>query len=192
MSKKILVIDGNPNPTSFGASLAESYVAGAQKRGAEIKRLDVRSLRFDPNLPQGYDSLPELEPDLQAAIDSMLWCEHMVWIHPIWWQGMPALMKGFIDRTFLPGITFKYVKGPIPQKLLAGKTGHIIATADTPGWYQWLVNGNASLKQLKRGTLQFCGVTPVRSTYIAPLRKSSLEFRERWLERVAEFGEQFV
>ena len=192
MSKKILVIDGNPNPTSFGASIASSYVAGAQERGAKIKRIDIRSLQFDPNLPQGYDSLPQLEPDLQEAIDSMLWCEHMVWVHPIWWQGLPALMKGFIDRTFLPDVTFKYVKGPIPKKLLAGRTGHIIATADTPGWYQWLLNGNAPLKQLRRGTLQFCGVTPVRSTYIAPIRKSSLEFREKWLQRVAGFGEQIV
>ncbi|MFN3194214.1 MAG: NAD(P)H-dependent oxidoreductase [Aureliella sp.] len=192
MSKKILVIDGNPNPESFGASLAGSYVVGAQKSGAEVRRIDIRSLQFDPNLPHGYDSLPTLEPDLQEAIDSMLWCEHMVWIHPIWWQGLPAMMKGFIDRTFLPGVTFKYVKGPIPQKLFAGRTGHIIATADTPGWYQWMFNGNAPLKQLKRGTLQFCGVTPVRSTYIAPIRKSSLEFREKWLQRVAGFGEQFV
>lgn len=192
MSKKILVIDGNPNPTSFGASLAGRYVVGAQKSGAEVRRIDIRSLQFDPSLPHGYDSLPELEPDLQGAIDNMLWCEHMVWIHPIWWQGLPAMMKGFIDRTFLPGVTFKYVKGPIPKKLLASRTGHIIATADTPGWYQWLFNGNAPLKQLKRGTLQFCGVTPVRSTYIAPIRKSSLEFREKWLQRVAGFGEQFV
>ena len=192
MSKKILVIDGNPNPISFGARLAGSYVAGAQERGAKIKRIDIRSLQFDPNLPQGYDSLPQLEPDLQEAIDSMLWCEHMVWVHPIWWQGLPALMKGFIDRTFLPDVTFKYVKGPIPKKLLAGRTGHIIATADTPGWYQWLLNGNSPLRQLKRGTLQFCGVTPVRSTYIAPIRKSSLEFREKWLQRVAGFGEQIV
>ena len=192
MSKRILVIDGNPNPTSFGASLASSYVASAQESGAKIKRIDIRSLQFDPNLPQGYDSLPQLEPDLQEAIDSMLWCEHMVWVHPIWWQGLPALMKGFIDRTFLPDVTFKYVKGPIPQKLLAGRTGHIIATADTPGWYQWLLNGNTPLKQLKRGTLQFCGVTPVRSTYIAPIRKSHIEFREKWLHRVAGFGEQFV
>ena len=192
MSKKILVVDGNPNPESFGASLAGSYVDSAQKSGAEVKRIDIRSLQFDPNLLQGYDSLPTLEPDLQEAIDSMLWCEHMVWVHPIWWQGLPAMMKGFIDRTFLPGVTFKYVKGPIPKKLLAGRTGHIIATADTPGWYQWMFNGNAPLKQLKRGTLQFCGVKPVRSTYIAPIRKSSLEFRENWLQRVAGFGEQFV
>ncbi|MEM6691501.1 MAG: NAD(P)H-dependent oxidoreductase [Planctomycetota bacterium] len=192
MSKKVLIIDGNPNPESFGASVADSYVVGARKRASEIKRIDIRSLDFDPNLPQGYATLPDLEPDLQKAIDKIVWSEHMVWIHPIWWQGLPAMMKGFIDRTFLPDITFKYVKGPIPMKLLTGRTGRIIATADTPGWYQWLLSGNTAMKQLKYGTLKFCGVTPVHSTYIAPIRKSSLEFRETWLQRIERLGEQLV
>lgn len=192
MSKKILVINGHPNPDSFGASLAESYVSGSHKSNAAVERIDIHSLEFNPDLARGYDSLPELEPDLKYSIDKMLWCDHMVWVHPIWWQGLPAMMKGFIDRTFLPGITFQYVKGPIPKKLLAGRTARIIATADTPGWYQWLVNGDAPLKQLKRGTLQFCGVSPVRTTYIAPIRKSSIEFREKWLRKVAALGQKLI
>ena len=67
MSKKVLVIDGNPNPTSFGAGLAGGYVAGAQKSGAEIKRIDIRSLKFDPNLPQGYGVLSNRSDGFEAV-----------------------------------------------------------------------------------------------------------------------------
>ena len=116
----------------------------------------------------------------------------MVWVHPIWWFGWPAVMKGFIDRVFLPGVTFKYEKGPIPKKLLKGKTGRIIATADTPSFYYRFFLGSPATKQLKQGTLQFCGVSPVRTTYIAPLRKSSEEFRKSWLRKVELLGEKLI
>ena len=56
----------------------------------------------------GYKQRLELEPDLLAAIDAIKACDHMVWVHPVWWGGLPALLKGFIDRMFLPSIMFDY------------------------------------------------------------------------------------
>ena len=192
MTKKVLVINGNPKSESYGASLTTAYVAGAQRSGAEVKRINLGELQFDLNLRQGYETLPPLERDLQEAIGKIHWCDHMVWVHPIWWFGLPAVMKGFIDRTFLPGVTFKYVKGPIPQKLLKGKSARIIATADTPGWYYRWFMGSPATKQLKQGTLQFCGVSPVRTTYIAPLRKSPDAFRAGWLRKAERLGEKLL
>ena len=192
MKKKVLVINGNPSSQSYGAALVAAYVSGVQRSDAEVKTIEIGNLEFDVNLPQGYESLPELETDLQKAIEKLHWCDHMVWVHPIWWFGWPAVMKGFIDRVFLPGITFKYEKGPIPKKLLKGKTGRIIATADTPSFYYRFFLGSPATKQLKQGTLQFCGVSPVRTTYIAPLRKSSDEFRKSWLRKVELLGEKLI
>ena len=192
MSKNILVINGNPNPDSYGAALAAAYATGALSSGAEVKTIDIGKLDFDVNLPTGYESLPELEPDLKDSIDKVLWCDHMVWVHPIWWFSLPAVMKGFIDRTFLPGVTFKYEKGPIPKKLLKGKSARIIATADTPGFYYRLFMGSPATKQLKQGTLEFCGVSPVRTTYIAPIRKSSDAFRHKWQKKVESLGEKLI
>ncbi len=192
MKKKVLVINGNPSPDSYGAALAAAYVTGARRSNADVKTINIGKLDFDVNLPQGYENLPDLEPDLKNATDKILWCDHMVWVHPIWWFSLPAAMKGFIDRVFLPGVTFKYVKGPIPQKLLKGKTGRIIATADTPRFYYRLFLGSPATTQLKQGTLQFCGVSPVRTTYIAPIRKSSDAFREKWLKKTELLGEKLI
>ena len=192
MGQKVLVLNGNPNLESYGSSLCDAYVEGARNAGGEVHLLSLGQLSFDVNLPSGYRDLPDLEPDIVHAIDRIRWADHMVWVHPLWWYGYPAIMKGFIDRTFLPGVTFKFSGGALPEKLLHGKTGRIITTADTPGFfYRWLMRSPAE-NQLKRGTLEFCGVSPVRTTYIAPLRKSTLAFRESWLRKVRNLGEKLA
>ena len=75
-----------------------------------MQAIHVGQLDFDVSLGQGYDALPGLEPDLRDATEKILWSDHMVWVHPIWWFSLPAVTTGFIDRTFLPGVTFKYEK----------------------------------------------------------------------------------
>ncbi|NQZ76685.1 MAG: NAD(P)H-dependent oxidoreductase, partial [Ekhidna sp.] len=115
--------------------------------------------------------------------------DHMVWILPMWWYGMPALMKGFIDRIFLPGFFFKYQKGnPFPKKLLKGKTARLIITADTVRWYDRWFMRSPLINQFKKGTLEFCGIKPVKVTYIAPIKDSSDAFRTKWLSKVKKLG----
>jgi NAD(P)H dehydrogenase (quinone) len=76
-------------------------------------------LEFNPNLAFGYRKRTELEPDLLEAIEKIKKSDHIVWIFPMWWYGYPALMKGFIDRTFLPGITFEPIEGKaMPKKII--------------------------------------------------------------------------
>ncbi|MEM6771760.1 MAG: NAD(P)H-dependent oxidoreductase, partial [Bacteroidota bacterium] len=82
----------------------------------------------------------ELEPDLLAAWDNILWADHLVWVYPVWWGSVPAVMKGFIDRLFLPGFAFRKHEGSMVKwdKLLAGKTARLISTLDQPSWfYRW-------------------------------------------------------
>ncbi|MEM9529128.1 MAG: NAD(P)H-dependent oxidoreductase, partial [Bacteroidota bacterium] len=105
------------------------------------------------------------------------------------WYGLPALLKGFIDRTFLPGVFFKYQTGKaFPEQLLRGKTARLIITADTVRWYDYLFMKSPLLNQFKKGTLAFCGVKPVKVTYIAPIRHSTDAFRESWLQKVRQLG----
>ena len=100
--KKIAIINGHPNKDSFNFGVAEAYRAGAVETGAEVKEIVIRELKFNPNLQFGYQKRMELEPDLMKAWEIIQWADHLVWIHPVWWGGFPALMKGFIDRLFLP------------------------------------------------------------------------------------------
>lgn len=84
--------------------------------------LNIGYLNFNPNLQFGYREITELEPDLLAAIEMLKKADHIVWVFPMWWHGTPAIMKAFIDRTFLPGITFQPTEGKAsPEKLPIGK-----------------------------------------------------------------------
>jgi len=189
--KKILIINGHPNSDSFNFGLCEAYKKGALSSGAEVKEVVIRDLTFNPNLQFGYQKRMDLEPDLQDAWEKIKWADHQVWFHPVWWGGLPAIMKGFIDRLFLPGLTFRYRENSVWwDKFLIGKTGHIISTLDQPPWYYWLVYGRPSRNQLKKITLEFCGVKPVKVTNISPIKNSDFSKRQRWLDKIEKLGKE--
>jgi putative NADPH-quinone reductase len=189
MSKKIVIINAHPNHQAFNFGLAAAYKKGARLTGAEVKEIVIADLKFNPNLQFGYQKKMELELDLVEAWEKIVWADHMVWIYPVWWGGMPALAKGFIDRVFLPGFAFKYRKDSVCwDKLLKGKTAHIITTLDQPGWYYRLVYGRPSVNQLKKSTLEFCGVKPVKVTYVGIVKTSTDEKRQQWIEKTEELA----
>ncbi|MEL6656844.1 MAG: NAD(P)H-dependent oxidoreductase [Bacteroidota bacterium] len=189
-TQKVLLINGHPDKESFNYGLAKAYTAGLIQTEATLEQINIADLNFNPNLAYGYRKVSELEPDLIMAIEKIKAADHLVWIFPMWWYGLPALMKGFIDRTFLPGVFFKYQKGKLfPKQLLKGKTARLIITADTVRWYDYLFMGSPLINQFKKGTLEFCGVKPVKVTYIAPIKDSTLDFRQAWLSKVQRLGQ---
>jgi len=189
--KQVLIINGHPDKQSYNYALSEAYKNGASKTSAIIDTINISDLDFNPNLSFGYRQRTELEPDLKEAIDKIKKADHIVWVFPLWWAGLPALMKGFIDRTFLPGITFEFIEGKAaPIGLLKGKTSRIIITTDTPKWYDYIVMKRPILKQFKKGTLEYCGIGPVKVTYISPIISSTLDARKKWLKKVIKLGEK--
>jgi putative NADPH-quinone reductase len=187
---RILVIDGHPDPESLIAALARAYTLGARRSGAEVRELVVRDLTFQVSLQHGYRKRTELEPCLLDAQESLRWAEHIVVLHPVWWGSYPALLKGFLDRVFLPGFFFKKQPGSIWwTKLLTGRSGRIIYTLDTPRLFWWL-SGRPSYMALKHITLGYCGVSPIRGTALGIVRLSTPEERLRWLSLVERLGER--
>ncbi|WP_269236598.1 NAD(P)H-dependent oxidoreductase [Flavobacterium flavigenum] len=187
--KKILIINGHPNPESFNFTIANEYHKGVLDSGSQVETIIIAELQFNPSLQFGYQKRTELEPDLAEAWKKIENADHLVWIHPVWWGGLPAITKGFIDRLFLPGMAFQYRENSVWwDKLLKGKTAHIITTLDQPGWYYRLVYGRPSVNQLKKCTLQFCGITPVKVSYIGIVKTADEGQRKKWLQKVYNFG----
>ena len=189
--KKILIINGHPNPSSFNFAIAEAYRKGALDSKAVVETITIADLNFNPNLKFGYQKRTELEPDLIQAWEKIQKSDHLVWIHPVWWGGLPAITKGFIDRLFLPGLAFKYRENSVWwDKLLTGKTAHIITTLDQPSWYYRIFYGRPSINQLKKSTLEFCGIKPVKVTYVGIIKNAKEEQRKKWIEKVYSLGEK--
>lgn len=189
--KKILIINGHPDKESFNYALSEAYKRGVKRSSAEIKEISIRELSFNPNLEFGYRKRTELEPDLLIAQEKLKWADHIVWFYPVWWGSVPAIMKGFLDRVFLPGFAFKKRENSVWwDKYFTGKTSRLICTMDQPAWYYRLINKSPSHSAMKRLTMNFIGITSVKTTSIGPLRLSKEEWRKKWLEKVENLGEQ--
>lgn len=183
--KNILIINGHPNKNSFCSALSEKYKNGVLSIGNAVEVLNLYDLTFDLNLKEGYENTVALEPDLILAQQKIKNANHIVIIHPVWWGSVPAVLKGFVDRIFLPGFGFKYRENSVMwDRLLEGRTARIIYTLDYPVWYYRFVLSEPAVKQLKKMTLEFCGIKPVSTTAIGPIRKSSDKQRKEWLDEV--------
>lgn len=106
-----LVIDGHPDARSLTAALARRYADGH----GDARLLALRDLDFDPNLRFGYRERMTLEPDLVDARRALHEADALVVTTPLWWGSVPALLKGFFDRTLLPQQEYRYTKRGLPR-----------------------------------------------------------------------------
>jgi putative NADPH-quinone reductase len=187
--KKVLIINAHPNKESYNEALAQEYYKGCLSSKNEVAMISLRELQFDYNLSGGFHTKTELENDLKAAQEKITWAQHIVIIHPVWWGTFPAVLKAFFDRVLLPGFAFKYRQNsPLWDKLLANKTAHIIYTSDTPSFiYKWFY-GKPSVKIIKNRVLGFCGIKTTKVVGIGPIRNSTPEFRQKWLNKIYKLG----
>jgi len=188
----ILVLLAHPAPASFVAALAKHYVQGAQRAGATVELIDVTTLQFDPVLRGGYRTPMPDEPDLARVRQAVNDAAHVVWIFPTWWVGLPAVLKGLIDRLLLPGQAFVFEGGPLPRGLLTGRSTRYITTMDSPRFWYWLTHRRAMAASFARGTLRFVGFGPVRSTLLYSVRKMSAARRATWLAKLEQLGQTYA
>lgn len=193
MQKKILLLLGHPSENSYCNALLKAYQKGAEEAGAECRTIVISRLNFNPALSEGYksDGAMQLEPDLIASQQLFTWADHVVLVYPNWWGFMPAVTKGFIDRSFLPGFAFKHQPGKIfPQKLLAGRSMRILVTMDTPKWWFYLIYRASQYQILKHILFGYVGFKPIRFTTFGYMRKSTEQLRANWLKKTEQLGRQ--
>ncbi|MFI0396248.1 NAD(P)H-dependent oxidoreductase [Paracoccus jiaweipingae] len=187
---QVLLIDGHPDDDRLSAHLLDAYAA-ALPAGTGVTRLALRDLRFDPVLHRGYRAAQPLEPDLSAATQQLLAADHIVLAHPLWWGAEPALVKGFYDRVFLPGTTFRYHDSdPFWDGLLKGRSADLLVTLDTPEFWLRLRFGNPFGRRMRHQVWGFCGVAPLRTRYFGPVRRGGAAKRmagwQRQVQRLAQ------
>lgn len=187
---KVLVILGHPSNTSLSAGLAQAYTEGARERGHEVRTLRLADLGFDPVLHGSDTHQQPLESDLRDAQAALQWAQHTVWVFPVWWGGIPAQLKGFLDRTLTPGFAYKFHKGSsFPERLLQGRTADLLVPMDTPPWYYRWVYRMPAIHQMRKTTLEFCGIRPARTRMWGPVIHSTQAQRLQWLAEARHLGQ---
>ena len=191
MSRRILIADLHPARLSLSAALAQAYRDGAEAAGHDVRTARLSEMSFDPDFGQAsFRNAPALEPDLETFRENLVWAEHVVFVTPMWWGGLPAKAKGLFDRVLLPGFAFdpRQRRMGVPTPLLTGRTAHFMLTSDTPAWAFWLLYGRALQQQVHRQILSFVGLKPVRHTHFSPVEHSTSQIRDRWLGDTRRLG----
>lgn len=187
---RALIILGHPQANSLSHQLAARYAEGLAGGGVQVELLSLAELSFDLVLRQGFDG-QAVEPDLLSARAAIERADHVAWFFPTWWAGPPALVKGFIDRVFLPGWAFQYAPGQsLPRGLLSGRHARVVTSMDSPSLWYRLWHRRAVHASLVNATLKFCGFGPVASTTLFRVRDRSPEVREGWLGELWRLGQR--
>lgn len=182
---RIYVLFAHPSADSFNGQLCEAFCSAAAARGHEIRRHNLFELNFDPVLRQGLRRVQPLEDDLIAAQANLSWCEKFVLFYPVWWGNVPALLKGYFDRALYSEFTYRHdVDDPFWNKLLKGRSGHIITTSDAPASWLDTQYRDADLNAVKHATLEICGMSPIEVTRIGSVKDLGPAQRAEWLARM--------
>ena len=189
MTKRILIINGHPDPSPahLCAALADAYARGAKAAGHQVERLDVGSLEFTLIRSMADFIGPDIAPDIVKAQDAISRAEHLVIIHPLWLGSAPALMKAFFEQVFRYGFALASPEAPFPS-LLSGRSARLIVTMGMPATAFRLLFGAHGVKSFERGVLWVTGVKPVRHTFIGGLGAARRGRIEAWLREIEQLG----
>jgi NAD(P)H dehydrogenase (quinone) len=189
--KRIFVFVGHPNNDSFSVALGDAYVRGAKAAGHDVRLMRITDMKFDPILHKGYKVIQAYEPDLLAFQENVKWCEHFVSIYPIWWSDMPALMKGLVDRVWMPGFAFNIRKGLIPgwYRRLKGRSARVIVHSDEHPIIIGILFGG-HINNWVRGVLRFSGFAPIRKTWFSGMGRLSPDRAKRLIAKVECLGKR--
>lgn len=189
---RVLIVLGHPRVDSFCAALARAYGEAAESHGLEVHTVVLAHLEFDPNVRMVSVRDQALEPDLEIARDAIREADHLVFVYPIWWGMMPALLKGFLDRILAPGFAFaERTGGRGHTGLLQGKSAQLLTTMDTSPMVVKYLLRSPGHRAFSRATLRFCGIDPVRIRMYGPVHRSTASRRREWLRDVREEAARF-
>ena len=188
---RTLIVIAHPDPNSFNQAIKTHLMATLKEQNHQVRVRDLYALGFDPVLSleelQRYDSQEgDIPADVKAEQEEILWADHLIFVYPTWWWSMPGMMKGYVDRVFLPGFAFEVGDQGI-KGLLAGKKAWIIQTTGSDQAY---IEENGLDKMVKTpieiGLFNFCGIEVVDHQILAAVPFVSEKEREAMLEQLRD------
>ena len=196
---KALVVYCHPKEESFTAAVRDLILAKLEAQRAEVRVIDLYSRAFSPVLTAG-ELETYLDPGRNTEVVSqdvadLKWCDTLIFVYPTWWYGLPAMLKGWLDRVFVPETAFLM---PTPERrTIAPGLSHIrrLGVFTTCGASRWLtfIVGAPGKRTLFRGVGFLCA-KPLKTAFAAHylMDSSTPESRKAHLDRVARKMDRFL
>jgi len=189
---KALVIHCHPRPGSFNAAIRDLVLAKLTAAGAEVRLRDLYAEGFQPVLTpdewSGYLDSPANRAPVERHCADVQWCDTLIFVYPTWWYGLPAMLKGWLDRVLLPDVAF--LMPDATSKIIRPGLQHItrlgVFTTCGASWWLTRLIGAPGRRQLVRGVGLLCAPRHTRVFAAHYLMDTSTPAsRSRHLARVA-------
>ncbi len=184
---KALVLFAHPCPESFSAALHNTVVGTLEARGWQVDDLDLNKESFQPVLTEaerrGYHEEPDNVGPVAEYVDRVRAADALIMVFPVWNFGYPAILKGFLDRVFLPGVSFKLVDGKVKPNLTHIRRLAAVTTYGGTRTRAMLV-GDPPRKCVTRAVWHVC--RPMKTRYLAlyDMNRATEAKRDAFLNRV--------
>jgi NAD(P)H dehydrogenase (quinone) len=186
---RVLVLSAHPVETSFNAALHHAVVARLADAGHTVDDCDLYAEGFDPRLTReerlAYHDVPTNQASVATHVERLLAAEGLVLVYPVWNFGFPAILKGYFDRVFLPGVAFDLTDGTVRPALKNITRLGAVTTYGATRLRAFLAGDPPSrlVKRVLRATMQFPPVT-----YLAhyDMNRSTDASRQAFLGRVEQ------
>lgn len=188
---RVHVIIDHPWDHSFNYAVLDAFCDGLRQGGHTADVLDLNKEKFNPVMSEAelalYSSGGYLDPMVKSCQERIMAADHLAFIFPIWWNVMPAPLKGWMDKVLLPG--FAFTTDQVPAPLLTHIRGAtVLTTTGTPDEYHRREYNNALVGVLCKGTLEFCGVSPVNWLNFGDTGFASRAEHAGWLKKVEQYA----
>lgn len=184
---KILIILGHPDPDSLNHAIANAVRDDLQSAGHEVMYHDLYEEGFDPLLKTV--EIPEtgrINQQIEEHCNDLSSADGIVIVHPNWWGQPPAIIKGWIDRVFRPGIAYRFDEGDsgegIPVGLLKASAAIVINTSNTQAARELSAFGDPLEAIWRRCIFDLCGVRNFHRRMFCVVVTSTTDQRLAWID----------
>lgn len=186
---RIFIILAHPDRHSFNHAIANAAVEELKKNGHRVVLHDLCAEGFDPIL--SAEEIPEdahLSPEIESYCKELAEVDGIIVVHPNWWGQPPAILKGWIDRVFRPGLAYRFIEGDkgegIPIGLLKAKAALVFNTSNTILEREIAAFGDPLETIWKNCIFGLCGVKNFYRETFSVVVTSTADQRQEWLTRV--------
>lgn len=193
---KISIILAHPDKNSFNAAIAKCCCNTIAAKGHTVFFHDLYAEKFDALLPsREIPRTADLSDELKRHCDEIASSDGIIVVHPNWWGQPPAILKGWIDRVFRPGIAYDFIEGDsgegVPVGLLKAKSALVFNTSNTESNREIAVFKDPLETIWKNCIFDLCGVHDFYRRMFNVVITSSEAQRKDWLFEVSEIVDKY-